>query len=82
MTVLNTGRVTLGTTAVEIVPARVGRVELRITLGSAPINLGPNNTVTTANGYSASGPLILMNMEGAVWGITTSTRVVEFLEIY
>lgn len=82
MTVLNTGRATLGTAAAQIVPARAGRKELRITLGSSIINLGFDNTVTNSNGYEAVGSITLMAMEGAVWGIATSVRQVQFLEIY
>ncbi len=91
---LNVGRVSIPTlTATEIVPARVGRKELRL-LGVggtsvSGIGLGPDDTVTINDSYlppvQPSVEYVLTGVEDAVYGVYqagTGPKTVQFLEIY
>lgn len=89
-----TGKVSIGTTATEIVPVRAGRTELRLFSipgvgGSGlPVFYGPDSSLTTSNGYpvnslSATSPVEkTLNVESAVYGIATVPLAVYFLEIF
>lgn len=84
-----TGKVSVGNTATQIVPARAGRTELRlITTGSGvPVYYGPDSGVTTLTGYpvnslSTTAPQEkTLNVESAVYGISGGATV-YFLEIF
>jgi hypothetical protein len=87
----NVGQVSLtGNTAGQILPARVGRKEVRLigvgnTPSSSPFAIGPDNSVTLTSGYKP--PLLngeyIFNTEGEIWGIGQQTHpLIGFLEIY
>lgn len=84
-----TGRVTIGSSAVEVVAARTGRKSLKLYSLPATNNVffGPDNTVTTSTGVNLV-PLSLnggfdLSTEDAVYGIRASgTTEIGFLETY
>lgn len=83
MTQLSTGQVTLvNNTPIQIVPARVGRKELRIDMGShAGVRIG-DSSLSSSNGYALPvNVTTLMDMEGEVWGLG-GAFVIQYLEIY
>jgi len=80
MTQLSTGFVTLGVGPTLIVPARVGRKELRLIPSTSPAPTIGDSTLNSTNGFpvGASG-LVLLDMEGEVYG---KSGYMSYLEIY
>jgi hypothetical protein len=86
-----TGRISVTSTATLVVPARAGRKELRLwPIQSIVPWYGPDNTVTTSNGYAANGPFstqlaqATLNTESDVYAIVggAGTLALIYLEIY
>jgi hypothetical protein len=84
-----TGKVSVGGTAVQIVPARSGRRELRLAWdGQAYIMfLGNSSSVTTSNGYVyplATGieREMILKTESEIWAICPNGGSLYFMEIY
>jgi hypothetical protein len=81
---LNTGQVTLGTTATAIVPLNPTRTRLTIynVGGSAAFLGGATVSATTGVPLPASvGAAVTVNTAAALYGIvTTGTEVVSYLE--
>jgi hypothetical protein len=81
---LNTGQVTLGTTATAIVPLNPTRTRLTIyNVGGTAAFLG-GTTVSATTGSSLAGTVgaaVTVNTAAAVYGIVgTGTNVVSYLE--
>jgi len=79
-----TNRITVMTTAVQIVAARTGRKRLTIrnTDAANDIYLGTSGVTTTTGHLLPKGQEIVLFTEAAVYGIGTTTTVVTFLEEY
>jgi hypothetical protein len=87
------GRVSVTTTATQIVAARAGRTEIRFraitTPTSAALFVGPDSGVTSGTGYrianliSSDNQFVSLPVEGALYAITdNNTAVVSYIEIY
>lgn len=86
-TKINTGQLTVGTTAVQIVPYNAGRKKLFIN-GPGNLFIGPDNTVTPSTGINipvltggGAVPAVL-ETKAEVWGIVAAGTVAAmFLEL-
>lgn len=75
----NTGQTSVGTTAIEIAPTPITNrqnVRLRLPQGATnDVYIGPDNTVTTANGFlleAGESHDVPIGVDGEIWAITAS----------
>lgn len=72
---LNVGQVSVGTTPVQILAANTDRVRVTISGGyGGQVFFGPNNSVSTTNGFGHIGDsgLLVLEYTGAIWAVAAS----------
>jgi hypothetical protein len=80
-----TGQVAVGTTATQVVPARVGRQSVTITATSAVVFYVGASGVTAANGHyvaAAAGASVRVDTTAAVFAVGASALTVSYLETF
>lgn len=83
---LETGQISVGTSATLILPARRQRRSLLIVQhGSNAVYIGKDENVTSTTGVLLTGTAgvgLSIPTTGEVWGIAGSTQTVSYIEIY
>ena len=83
---LETGQVSVGTSATLILPARKQRRSLLVVQhGTNAVYLGKDENVSTTTGVLLTGTAgsgISIPSTGEIWGIAGSAQTVSFVEVY
>ena len=83
---LETGQISVGTSATLILPARRQRRSLLIVQhGSNAVYIGKDENVTLTTGVLLTGTVgsgISIPTTGEIWGIAGSAQTVSYIEIY
>ena len=83
---LETGQVSVGTSATLILPARKQRRSLLVIQhGTNAVYLGKDENVSTTTGVLLTGTAgsgISIPTTGEIWGIAGSAQTVSYIEIY